>query len=346
MINPVLPALLGLSLSLFSAAAAFSQTRTVNIYSYREPALLAPLLARFEELSGIRPVVLFAKNGLVERAAAEGENTPADVILTVDIGNLAAAKSLKIGQPIDADILAPVPAIYRDPDRMWTALTLRARVFYVSRKRVDATTMSYEDIAGPEWAGRVCTRSGQHPYNIGFIASRIAHLGSEGAREWLENVRDNLTGRPTGNDRAQVQAIFSGVCDLAIGYTYYMGLMLTNTAEPEQKQWAAAARIIYPTNANGKGTHVNVSGVVLGAYAPNRPEALELIRFLVSDEAQAIYAQTNFEFPVVPGVPPSDLVASWGEFTPDDTPLIEIAALRAEASRLVDEVLFDDGPQR
>jgi iron(III) transport system substrate-binding protein len=345
--NPrLLPLLGGVVLSLTSALPAFTQQRTVNIYSYREPALLAPLLERFEAETGIRPVVLFAKNGLVERVAAEGRNTPVDLILTVDIGNLAAAKSLGIGQPIEEALLARVPDIYRDPDGMWTALSLRARVFYVSRDRVDADALTYEDIAKPEWAGRVCTRSGQHAYNIGFIASRIAHLGPKGARVWLENVRDNLTSRPTGNDRAQVQAIFSGQCDLAIGYTYYMGLMLTNEAEPEQKEWAAAARIIYPTNGDGTGTHVNVSGLVLGAYAPNKPEALELIEFLVSDEAQSIYAETNFEFPVVPGVPPSALVASWGTLVADDTPLSEIAALRADASRLVDETLFDDGPQR
>ncbi|WP_029041730.1 extracellular solute-binding protein [Cucumibacter marinus] len=335
-----LAALFGLSLTGFAAA----QNGSVNIYSYRSPDLIAPLLDRFEEETGIKPVVLFANNGLIERAAAEGENSPADLILTVDIGNLALAKSEGVTQPIPEAALENVPDAYRDAEGHWTALSLRARVFYVSKDRVDAQALSYADIADPEWKGRVCTRSGQHVYNIGLIASRIAHMGEDGARTWLEGVRDNLTGAPTGNDRAQVKSIYSGECDLAIGNTYYMGLMLNNEEEPEQKDWAASVRIIYP-DADGTGTHVNVSGAILAKHAPNKDNAEKLIEFLLSEEAQEIYASTNHEFPVVPGVPLSETVASWGELKADDTPLTEIAALRDAASRLVDETRFDEGPQ-
>lgn len=324
---------------------AFAQERIVNIYSYREPGLIEPLLERFEAETGIRPVVLFAQNGLIERATAEGENSPADLILTVDIGNLVAAKEAGIGQPIDPEILSRVPEAYRDPDGHWTAASMRARVFYASRERVPQDNLTYDEIAGDEWEGRICTRSGQHVYNIGLFADQVVHAGAEAAEAWLAGVRDNLTGAPAGNDRAQVQSIYAGTCDLAIGNTYYMGLMMTNEAEPEQKGWAAAAKIIYPTFADGSGTHVNVSGVILAAHAPNKDEAEELISFLLSDEAQSIYAQANHEFPVVPGVPPSDLVASWGALDPDDTPLVDIAAQRGTASGLVDTVLYDLGPQ-
>ncbi|HUV32880.1 MAG TPA: extracellular solute-binding protein [Devosiaceae bacterium] len=323
---------------------ASAQSGTVNIYSYREPGLIAPLLDRFEAETGITPVVLFGGDGLIERLAAEGDLSPADLILTVDVGNLAAAKAQRVSQPIDPALLAAVPAPYRDPEGHWTALSLRARVFYVSKTRVAETALDYADIAGPEWRGRVCTRSGQHPYNIGLIASRIAHMGLDGARDWLAAVRDNLARAPTGSDRAQVQAIYAGECDLAIGNTYYMGLMLNNDAEPAQKQWAGAVRIVYP-DAGGDGTHVNVSGVILARNAPNKANAERLIGYLLSAPAQAIYAETNYEFPVLPGVPPSDLVAGWGTLQADTTPLIEIAGYRDAASTFVDETGFDQGPR-
>ena len=237
-----------------------------------------------------------------------------------------------------------MPAAYRDPDAQWVALSLRARVYYASTARVSETALSYEDIAKPEWKGRLCTRSGQHVYNIGLIATRIAHWGVDRTRDWLAAVRDNLNGKPTGADRDQVKEIYEGSCDLAIGNTYYMGLMLHNEVEPEQKEWANSARIIYP-DAGGGGTQVNVSGAVITRYAPNRANAEKLIEFLLSDEAQQLYANGNYEFPVVPGVMPSAQVLSWGALTADPTPLSEIAAHRKQASQLVDELRFDDGPQ-
>ncbi len=338
------PAAVVAAVVLAASGPAAAQSQIVNIYSYRETGLTQPLLDRFEAETGIKPVLLFGGDGLIERAAAEGENSPVDLILTVDIGNLVAAKELGVSQPIDPAILAPVPPAYRDPDGHWTALSMRARVFYASRERVSEQSLDYDDIAGPEWRGRLCTRSGQHVYNIGLIASRIVHLGLDGTRQWLTAVRDNLARKPTGNDRAQVQAVYSGQCDLAIGNTYYMGLMLTNEAEPQQKQWAQSVRIIYP-DAGGDGTHVNVSGVILARYAPHKANAEKLISFLLSEEAQYLYAETNHEFPILDGVAPSALVASWGELDADPTPLTEVAAQRAAASVLVDELRFDEGPR-
>ena len=325
-------------------APAMAQSGAVNVYTYREPGLIQPLLDQFTAETGIKTNVLFAADGLIERVAAEGELSPADVIVTVDIGNLANAKELGISQPISAAALARVPDQYHDPDGQWVALSLRARVFYASVDRVTETALTYEDIAKPEWKGRLCTRSGLHAYNIGLIATRIAHWGVDGTRDWLIGVRDNLARPPTGADRDQVKAIFDGSCDLAIGNTYYMGLMLTNGAEPEQKDWAASARIIYP-DADGDGTQVNLSGAVIAKYAPNKANADLLVEFLLSDEAQHLYASGNYEFPVVAGVKASDLVSSWGTLKPDTTPMVEIAAHRKEAAALVDEVRFDEGPQ-
>lgn len=328
----------------FAALPASAQSSAVNIYSYREPGLIQPLLDKFAAETGIKANVLFAGDGLIERVAAEGELSPADIILTVDIGNLANAKDLGVSQKISDAALARVPAAYRDPDGQWVALSLRARVFYASKDRVKETALTYEDIAKPEWKGRLCTRSGQHVYNIGLIATRIAHWGVDKTRDWLAHVRDNLNGKPTGSDRDQVKEILEGSCDLAIGNTYYMGLMLNNDAEPEQKTWAASARIIYP-DTDSDGTQVNVSGAVIAKYAPNKANADKLIEFLLSDEAQRLYANGNYEFPVVASVAPSELVASWGTLNADKTPLTEIASHRKEASTLVDELRFDDGPQ-
>jgi iron(III) transport system substrate-binding protein len=326
-------------------APAFAQSGEVNIYSYREQSLLQPLLDQFTAETSIKANVLYAGDGLLERVAAEGELSPADVVLTVDISNLVGAEEQGLTQPITTPVLAErVPEAFRDDDANWTALSLRARVFYVSKERVDATALTYDDIAKPEWKGRVCTRPGDHPYNIGLIAQRIAAHGLDETRTWLTAVRDNLAYPPTGGDREGVKNILAGTCDLSITNTYYMGVMLNNEAEPEQKEWAASARIIYP-DAEGEGTQVNVAGGFIAKHSPNVENANALIAFLLSDEAQAIYADTNYEFPVVPSVSPAELTLSWGTLKPVDTPLTEVASYRDEAAALVDEIKFNEGAQ-
>lgn len=338
-----------LSGALIMAAAAATSAPAladgeVNIYSYRQPFLIQPLIDAFAAETGVKANVIFASKGLGERIAAEGENSPADVLLTVDIGRLDGAKQLGITQPVSSDIVNEnIPAQYRDPEGHWIGLTNRARIIYASRDRVDQDSITYEELADPKWKGRICTRSGQHVYTIGLIASMVAHHGEEKTEEWLAGVRDNLARKPAGNDRAQVKAINAGECDISIGNTYYMGKMETNDKEPEQKEWAASVRILFP-NAEDRGSHVNLAGVVLAKNAPNKDNAVKLIEFLTSPEAQKIYAETNFEYPVTPGVEVSELVSSWGELKPDALPLADIAKNRKTASELVDKVGFDNGP--
>jgi iron(III) transport system substrate-binding protein len=327
------------------SSSVLAQSTEVNIYSYREPGLIQPLLDQFTAETGIKTNVLFAGDGLLERVAAEGELSPVDVVLTVDIGNLVGAKEQGLTQPITTPALAErLAPEFRDADGAWAALSLRARVFYVSNARVDATALTYEDIAKPEWKGRLCTRPGDHVYNIGLIANRIEAWGLDKTRDWLSAVRDNLAYAPTGNDRAGVKAILEGSCDLSISNTYYMGLMLNNEAEPEQKQWAASARIIYP-DAEGEGTQVNAAGAFIAKYAPNPDNANKLVEFLLSDEAQQLYANGNYEYPAVTSVEPDELVLSWGKLNPSKVSLSETAAHRAEAAALVDEIKFNEGPQ-
>lgn len=332
------------AITALAAAPAFAQG-VVNVYSYREPGLIQPLLDRFTDETGIQTNVLYAGDGLVERVEAEGDLSPADVVLTVDVGILVNAAERGLTRPITTDALDRVPDNFRDADRQWTALSLRARVFYVSRDRVDATALTYEDIAKPEWKGRVCTRAGDHSYNIGLIANRIALWGEDKTREWLTAVRDNLAYPPKGTDREGPKNIFAGICDLSITNTYYMGVMLHNEAEPEQKDWANAARIIYPTSESGDGTQVNAAGAFIARYAPDAENANRLIAFLLSDEAQKIYADQNYEYPVVPSVEPSELTQSWGTLTPSSVSFTDLAAHRDEAAAMVDELQFNAGAQ-
>lgn len=330
--------------NLSMAGAALAGDR-VAIYSYRQPDLIKPVLDKFTEETGIKTDVLFLDKGLIERLKAEGENSPADVILTVDIGRLDAAKTSGITQPVNSETInGNIPAQYRDTDGNYFGLTYRGRVVYASKERVKQDKITYEELADPKWKGKICIRSGQHAYNIGLIASMIANDGEEATRKWLEGLRDNLARKPEGNDRGQAKGIFSGECDLGIGNTYYVGLMMTNDKEPEQKEWANAIKVLFP-NSDGRGTHVNISGMALAKNAPNKEAALKLMEFLSSGEAQQIYAQQVFEYPVKPGVEPSDIVKSFGEIHPDKLPLETIVKHYKLASEMVDEVYFDDGPK-
>lgn len=328
----------------YAPGARAAEASEVNVYSYRQPYLIDPLFKAFTEQTGIKVNVIFAEKGLIERMAAEGRNSPADVMLTVDVGNLMQAKEAGVGQPIaDAPLEAAIPPAYRDSDGIWWGLTRRARVVYASKERVKLDHITYEDLADPKWKGKICIRSGQHVYNVALIASMIAAHGEEWTETWLKGVKANLARKPAGDDRLQVKGVYAGECDIAVGNTYYMGAMLQNDKEPEQKEWANSVNILFP-NTEDRGTHVNISGAVVAKYAPHKENALRLLEFLASDKGQEMYAEVNNEYPVKEGVPWSKLVQSWGAFKPDPISLNEVASLRKKASELVDKVGFDDGP--
>jgi len=332
---------LGLAVSGLMAVPAQADGE-VNVYSYRQPALINPLLEAFTAKTGIKVRAVFADNGLVERLAQEGRNSPADVLLSADVGRLVEAAQRGLAQPVDSPAISEkVPANLRDPGNLWFGLTMRARVVYASRERAPIASITYEELADPKWRGKICMRPGNHPYNLGLIAAMIAHTGEEPTRQWLEGLKANLAVKPSGNDRSQAKSVYAGECDLAIANTYYMGKMLTEEKEPEQKEWAKAVKIVFPASP-AFGTHVNISGMMMTANAPNRDNALKLMEFLASDEAQQLYANANFEYPVNPAVPASEIVRAWGSFTPDTLNVAEIARLEPAASKLVDEVQFND----
>lgn len=334
--------LMTISWTISGTVSSLAANSEINLYSYRQPFLIQPILDAFTRETGIDVNIVYAKKGILERLKAEGRNSPADAVLTTDVGRLHDMAEAGILQPVHSAVLERnIPAAYRHPDGLWFGLTLRARVLFVSKDRVGANeATSYADLAAPHLKGRVCLRSGKHVYNVSLLAAMIAHDGLDAAQNWLAGVKENLARRPQGNDRAQAKAIKQGLCDVALANTYYMGKMATNETNPEQKEWAAALRIVFP-DQQGNGAHVNISGAALSASAKNRENAVKLIEFLSGDEAQRMYAEINLEYPVRPDVPPSPLVASWGSFRADSINLAEVAKLRTTAAKIVDRVGFD-----
>lgn len=318
-------------------AQAFAEE--VNVYSNRQEFLIKPILDTFTEETGIDVNVVFMKDGMGERLEREGRLSPADLVLTVDVSRLMDVVNKDLTQPVQSKVLEEsIPAQYRDADGKWFAVTTRARAIYSSVDRVGARDdITYEELADPKYKGKLCTRSGKHPYNVALTAAMIAEHGREYTKNWLQGLKDNLARKPQGGDRDQVKAIKDGVCDYALGNSYYYGVMLTND---DQKAWAESAHINFP-NQDGRGTHVNISAVAMTKHAKNKDAALKLMEFLAGDEAQHLYASANHEYPVKPGVEPSDLVKSWGEFKSDTLPLAEVAKHAKEAIKLVDEVKYD-----
>jgi len=312
----------------------------VNVYSYRQPYLVKPLFAAFTKETGIKVNVAFLNKGLVEKLIAEGGRSPADIVLTVDIARLAGVVAAGVTQPVKSAVIdANIAAKFRDPGHQWFGLTSRARIVFASKTRVKpGEVTTYEDLANPKWKGRICIRSGTHAYNLALFSAMIAHHDAAYTKTWLTGLRNNLARKPQGNDRGQVKAIWAGECDIALGNTYYMGAMLQ---KPEQRAWADAVRIDFPVFAAG-GTHVNLSGMAMTKAAPHKANALKLMEFLTSPEAQEIYAKSNFEYPLNRAAKVSALVASWGEFTPDTVDLMQVAKLRPTALKLVEEVDFNN----
>jgi len=328
--------------SLFFVTLFFSSpifASEVNIYSYRQPFLIEPLTSAFTDKTGIKVNIVYLRKGMIERMKAEGKRSPADVVLTVDISRLSALVDAGLTQQVVSQTLSTnVPEKYRDPAGHWFGLTTRARIIYVSKERVRTGEIkSYEDLADPKWHGKVCTRSGLNAYNLALTSAIIHHHGEDYAKKWLDGFKQNLARKPQGNDRAQVKAIWAGECDLSIGNTYYMGKMLK---DPEQADWAKSVNIVFPTFEGG-GTHVNVSGIGMAKFSPNKDNALALMEFLSSGEAQEIYATANFEYPIAPGTKVDDLVKSWGSFNADTVNLMTIAKLRKKALKLTEIVDFD-----
>ena len=325
---------------LIAFAAVPADAQELNLYTTREPGLMKPLMDAFTKSTGVKVNSVFIKDGLAERVTAEGAKSPADVLMTVDLGNLIDLVEEGLTQPVKSAVLEKaIPSNLRGPNGDWFTLSLRARVLYAA-KDLDLSTFTYESLADPRWKGKVCIRSGQHPYNTAMIAAYIAHHGEAKAETWLRGMKTNLARAATGGDRDVARDIMGGICDIGVANSYYVGLMRSGAGGPDQTKWGNAINVILPTFEGG-GTQVNISGASIAKHSPNRAAAIRFLEYLVSDEAQKIYAEANYEYPVKAGAAIHPLIAALGTLKVDALSLAEIARYRTAASKLVDKVGFD-----
>ena len=312
----------------------------INVYSHRQPFLINPFLKAFTKETGIKTNVVFASKGLVQRLLAEGAASPADVVLTVDIGRLRQYADKNLFAPFSSEKLrAAIPAHLRSKNNTWFGFSKRSRVIALNKSLVGKEQITrFEDLADPKWIGKICSRPGSHVYNRALLSSIIEANGSDAALAWAEGLVSNLARSPRGNDRTQIKAIFAGECEIAIVNHYYYG-KLVNSTNPEEQKWAGSVEIMIPNQGKSdRGAHINISGGGLAKYSKNRKEAEQLLEFLVSEEAQKLYAEINYEYPVIDTIPLPAVLAKWGKFKEDELPIERLAESYYEAQMIIDKV--------
>lgn len=313
------------------------QPGVVNVYSHRHYDADQQLFQDFTRQTGITVnVVQAGADQLIERLRAEGENSPADLLITVDAGRLHRATDLGLLQTVESPTLEEnVPAHLRHPGGYWYGLTKRARVIVYDKTKTGPGAMDYEDLADPDLPGEILVRSSSSIYNISLLASIINARGEDAAAQWARGVVENMARSPQGNDRDQMKALVAGAGDYALVNTYYVGLLL-NSSDPEEQRVGERIGILFP-NQSGRGAHVNVSGAGITAHAPNPENALKLLEFLTGEEAQGVFAQVNYEYPVNPRVEPGETISAWGEFIEDTADLKVLGELGPQAIRIFDQ---------
>jgi len=334
---PILKRLFIVMIMAFMMPISSGLAAELNVYSYRVPQLLQPFLDAYTAETGTQFNVVHAPKGLAQRLQSEGAGSPADVVLTVDISRIAELENMGLLSPLNSDVINQrVPAHLRDDGGTWTALSTRARVIVVSNTRVQEGEITrIEDLAKPEWKGRICSRKGSHVYNRALLASLVVHLGEEAAEDWAKAYVDNLAKRPQGNDRAQAKSIYAGECDVALMNTYYYGAMANNTKNPEQQDWAKAIRMVF-FNQDDRGQHINISAGGVVKTSPHQDEARAFLEWMTGPTAQRIYAEVNAEYPVNADVAPDPSVAAWGVFKADDVSIEAIGRASSTAQMIID----------
>ncbi|PKQ13515.1 MAG: Fe(3+) ABC transporter substrate-binding protein [Alphaproteobacteria bacterium HGW-Alphaproteobacteria-1] len=329
--------LLGATALVALAAPALAQE--VNVYSSRHYDSDDTLYAAFTEATGITVNRIEAEaNELVQRMQAEGANSPADVFMTVDVGNIARAEAAGLLQPFTSEVIeANVPAHLRHPDNLWTGLSQRARIIFYAKDRVANPPQTYEALADPAYKGQVCIRSSSNIYNQSLLASIIEINGAEAARSWAEGIVANLARGPQGGDTDQLRGIVSGECDIAVANTYYYARGLAGDVEGLTRGIDGIG-LVWP-NQDGRGAHVNLVAAGIAANAPNKAEATTLLEYLASEAAQKQFAEANNEYPVLAGVAPDAHVTAMGDFKADTTtPTASFATHAAEAQAIFNAV--------
>ncbi len=324
--------------TLFVSTMAYA-TSEVNVYSHRHYDSDKQLFKMFEDKTGIKVNVVKAKaNELIKRLEKEGKNSPADLLITADVGRLYLADKKGLLQSVNSKFLnETIPANLKDRDNKWFGLTKRARVIVYNKDKVDPSELStYEDLTTPKWNKRVLVRKSSNIYNQSLLASFIASQGEEKAKAWAKGLVNNMARTPAGSDRDQMKAVVAGIGDVAIVNTYYVGKLL-NSKKKNEVMVGKKIGVFFP-NQTGRGTHINISGIAMTKSSKNQENAVKLIEFLASPKAQSIFAEANYEYPVNPAVKPSKLLQSWGEFKEDTTPLYKFGEYNAKAVKIFNEV--------
>lgn len=334
--------ILGVALFLALAVQALAQDKVLNLYSSRHYETDEALYSNFTKQTGIRiNKIEGSEDALIERIRNESDKSPADVLVTVDAGNLWRAEQLGLFQPTRSALLeSRIPASFRHPEGLWFGFSARARVIAYSKERVKPDEISsYEDLAQPRWKGRICTRSAGHVYNRSLISSLISYLGEAGTEQWARAVAANLARAPKGGDTDQLKGVAAGECDLALSNTYYY-VRLLKSQKPDERAVANKVGVIFP-NQKDRGTHVNVSGAGVIRYAPNREAAVRFLEYLASDDAQSYFANGNNEWPVVPSVKLDNAaLASLGTFKTDSLNIAMIGKNQPLAQKIADRSGF------
>ena len=315
------------------------EEKVVNVYTHRHYKADDELFAKFTEETGIKVNIVNASaDELIQRLETEGENTQADVLITVDAGRLYRAQSKDLLQPIKSKILEEnIAETFREKDGYWFGMTYRARIIAYSKDRIDPENLkNYEDLANPEWKDKIVIRSSENIYNQSLLASIIVADGEEKTKEWASGVVENMARNPKGSDRDQVKAVASGEGDIAVVNTYYIGLML-NDENPEERKAGESVGIIFP-NQDNRGTHINISGIGVTKYAPHKENAIKLMEFLSGEEAQQTLANLNYVYPINPKATKAAILKTWGDFKADTIELYQLGEYNSEAVKIFDEV--------
>ena len=309
----------------------------INVYTHRHYDSDKILFKRFTDITGIEVnVIKGSADQLIQRLQSEGSNSPADILLTVDAGRLVRAKDMGLLEPVSSKILTKnVPEMMRDSENHWFGLSVRARVIAYAKDRIEENELStYEDLADPKWRGKIVVRSSNNIYNQSLLASLINKNGSKKALKWARSVRKNMARKPRGNDRDQARAVASGVADLAIINTYYLGL-LANSSDKADREVAEKLNIFFP-NQNGRGTHINVSGAAVTQSSKNKKEAIKFLEFLTEKDNQRIFSEANYEYPLDYNNSKSKIHLKWGRFKADSIDLSILGKNNAEAVKIFD----------
>lgn len=317
----------------------------ITLYTHRHYDTDKAIFEKFEQESGIKVnVVKASADELIQKMESEGDQSPADLLITVDAGRLVRAKDKGLLQAIHSDVLAKIiPAHLRDKENHWFGLTKRARVIVYDKEKVDPSELStYEALTDPKWKGKLLIRPSSNIYNQSLLASVIANTDQETAKEWAAGLVQNFARVPKGNDRDQVKAILKDEGTLAIVNTYYLGKLI-HSEDPIEAEAGNAVSVFFP-NQEDRGAHINISGIGVAKNAPNKANAIKFIEYLVSKEVQETFAQANYEYPVNPQAKVSDLLQSWGSFKEDQLPLSKLGELNKAAVIIFDEVMWDKGP--